>query len=41
MLYKLKQIQVLDGIQIDKETKKKCELSIYKKNVFYQILFHV
>ena len=40
-LYKLKQIQSLDGIKIDDISKQKAQISMYKKTMFYQILYNV
>eukprot|EP01083_Nonionella_stella_P065938 173210_1 len=39
-LYKLKRIQSLDGIKIDDHSKKKAQVSMYKKTMFYQILYN-
>lgn len=40
-LYKLEQIQSLDGIKIDEASKQKAQISMYKKTMFYQILYNV
>ena len=38
-LFKLRQIESLDGIQIDAHSKQKAQISMYKKTMFYQILY--
>jgi len=38
-LFKLRQIESLDGIHIDAHSKQKAQISMYKKTMFYQILY--